>query len=68
MNPYGHSPEPPDTREQPECCCPLEGPSDSRCPMHAWRSGPLYQVIRIRDAAGTLRTGYAPEEEEDVKF
>lgn len=60
--------EPPDTREQPECCCPLEGPSDSRCSMHAWRSEPLYPVIRNRDAAGTLRTGYLPEEEEDVKF
>lgn len=58
---------PPDSREEPECCCPVEGPADSRCPMHAWRSGPLYQVVRIRDAQGTSRTGYAPEDE-DVKF
>lgn len=65
MNSYGHSAEPPDTREEPECICPDEGPAEPGCPWYGRHREPVYPVIRIRDAAGVRRIGYVESEQED---
>lgn len=48
MNPYGHSPEPPDTREEPECICPVEGPECQECPAHYLAAIERYSAARGR--------------------
>lgn len=58
--------ETPDSRAEPECICPVEGPECPECPAHglaAWRRQPLIPRTGIRDARGVVRVGYVEVED-----